>query len=160
MDTLKQLLHHFLRDMYYAEKRVVREHDEMAKKADSDQLRQLLEMHRDETAGDVNRLEKIFELLGAQPSGTTCEAIDGIVEENHEILSASDTEDVRDVGIAASAQAIEHYEITRYGTLIAWAKRLNMDEAVRLLEETLQKHKTADHKLTELAESALNKRAA
>jgi ferritin-like metal-binding protein YciE len=160
MDTLKELFHHFVKDMYYAEKRVVREYDEMARKADSDQLRQLLENHRDETADDVRRLEKIFELVGAQPSGTTCEAIDGILEENHEILNASDTDDVRDVGMAASAQAIEHYEITRYGTLVAWAKRLNMDEAVRLLQETLEEHKRADHKLTELAESSLNKQAA
>ncbi|MFP3943482.1 MAG: ferritin-like domain-containing protein [Alphaproteobacteria bacterium] len=160
MDTLKQLLHHFVKDMYYAEKRVVKEHKEMANKADSDELRQLLMSHSEETAKDVERLEKVFELLGARPSGTTCEAIDGIIEENHEILSASDTEDVRDVGIAASAQAIEHYEITRYGTLIAWAKRLNMDEAVSLLQETIDEHKTADHKLTELAESSLNRQAA
>jgi ferritin-like metal-binding protein YciE len=160
MNTLQELFTHFVKDMYYAEKQILKDLPKMAQKAESEQLRQALEKHREETEGQVQRLEKVFELCGVKPAGTTCEAIDGLLEEGHEVMESADSPGLRDVGMIAAAQAVEHYEISRYGTLIAWAERLGMNDAVDLLKETLEQEKATDKKLTELAVGSLNKQAA
>lgn len=160
MKTLEDLFRHSVKDMYYAEKQILKDLPRMASAAESEQLRAAFERHREETEGQVERLEKIFDLLGMKPTGTTCEAIDGLIEEGREVMEGADDPEVRDVGMIAAAQAVEHYEISRYGTLIEWARRLGMNEAADLLDETLQQEKATDKKLTELAAGSLNRQAA
>lgn len=158
--SLDDLFVHFLRDMYYAEKQILKALPRMARKAESEELRAAFEQHRDETEKQVERLEKIFEMREMRPRGITCEAIDGIIEEAKEIMSETQDPATRDAGMIAAAQAVEHYEITRYGTMCAWAKQLGMDEAEKLLRETLEEESNTDELLTELAEKSLNKEAA
>lgn len=160
MKTLNDLFVHFVRDIYYAEKQVLKTLPKMARKADSDVLREAFEHHREETEGQIENLEKVFEILGLKPRGVTCEAIDGILEEGKEIMEEATDADTRDAGMIAAAQAVEHYEITRYGTLIAWAKRLKISEAVPLLQANLDQEYAADKKLSSLAEGGLNQQAA
>ena len=160
MKTLDDLFVHMLRDIYYAEKQILRALPKMAKKADADELRQAFEQHQQETEGQVERLEKIFELREMRARGVTCEAINGILEEAKEIMSEAEDADVRDAGMIAAAQAVEHYEITRYGTLAAWARQLGMNDAEKLINETLEEEKKTDQLLTDLAEKALNRQAA
>lgn len=156
MQTLNELFEETLRDIYYAEKKILKALPKMAKKASSEKLAQAFEAHLSETEGQVERLEQIFELIGKAPRGKTCPAIDGIIEEGQEIMKEAEDDTVRDAGMLAAAQAVEHYEITRYGTLKSWARKLGMDDAVQLLDETLNEEKATDVKLTDLAESEIN----
>lgn len=160
MNNLKDLFVHFVRDMYYAEKQVLKTLPKMARKADSDQLREAFEHHREETEGQVENLEKVFDLLGLKARGVTCEAIQGILDEGKEIMGEAGDNDTRDAGMIAAAQAVEHYEMTRYGTMVAWAKRLGMNEAAALLQKNLDQEYAADTKLSKLAEGGINKQAA
>lgn len=161
LKSLDDLFVHFVRDMYYAEKQVLKTLPRMARKADSPKLREALEHHRDETETHIANLEKVFELKGLKPRGVTCDAIEGIIDEGKEIMEEADDPDTRDAGMIAAAQAVEHYEITRYGTMVAWAKRLGMDEAATLLQANLDQEYAADQKLTKLAEQGgLNRQAA
>ncbi len=160
LKTLEDLFKHFVRDMYYAEKQVLRTLPKMARKADSPKLREAFEHHRDETETQIQNLERVFELLDLKPRGITCQAIDGILEEGKEIMEDATDADARDAGMIAAAQAVEHYEITRYGTMVAWARRLGMSEAADLLQANLDQEYAADRKLSKLAESGLNRQAA
>lgn len=160
MKTLDDLFVHFVRDIYYAEKQVLKTLPKMARKADSDELKAAFEHHREETEGQIENLEKVFEILGLKARGVTCEAIDGILEEGKEIMEEATDADARDAGMIAAAQAVEHYEITRYGTLVAWAKRLGHTKAAPLLQANLDQEYAADRKLSDLAEGGLNKQAA
>jgi len=136
--------------MYFAEKQILKALPKMAKKADSDELRQAFEHHFKETEGQVERLEQVFGLCGLKPSAKTCPAIEGILEEG----------EVLDAGMIADAQAVEHYEIARYGTLIAWANQLGMPDAARLFQQNIDQEYNADMLLTDLAEGRLNRQAA
>jgi ferritin-like metal-binding protein YciE len=160
MKTLEDLFTHFLRDMYYAEKKILRSLPKMVRKAEAEDLKEGLELHREETETHVETLEKAFELMGLKARGVTCVAIDGILEEGKEIMEETSDADARDAGIIAAAQAVEHYEITRYGTLISWARTLGKRDIAELLQKTLDQEYAADQKLTKLAESTLNKQAA
>lgn len=156
MDSLDKLFEETLRDIYYAEKKILKALPKMAKKASSQSLAQAFETHIGETEAQVERLEKIFELISKAARGKTCPAIDGIIEEGEEIMKETEDDTVRDAGMLAAAQAVEHYEITRYGTLKSWANKLGMTEAADLLDATLQEEKSTDAKLSELAESEIN----
>jgi ferritin-like metal-binding protein YciE len=156
MDSLDKLFEETLRDIYYAEKKILKALPKMVKKASSQNLARAFETHIAETEAQVERLEEIFELLGKAPRGKTCPAIDGIIEEGEEIMKEAEDDTVRDAGMLAAAQAVEHYEITRYGTLKSWANKLGMSDAAKLLDATLQEEKSTDVKLSELAESEIN----
>ena len=157
--TLDDLFHETLKDIYYAEKKIRTALPKMAKAAQSEELQAAFEKHEGETEGQVERLEKVFALIEQPAKGKTCDAINGIVEEGKEIMKEFRGSAALDAGLLAAAQAVEHYEISRYGTLKTWAKELGLDEAVSLLEETLEEEKKTDEALTELAESAVNQEA-
>jgi ferritin-like metal-binding protein YciE len=159
LDTLKKLYVEELRDVYNAEQQLVKALPKMAKGASSDELREALEMHLDETKGHVERLEQIFEELDESPKGKTCKAMKGLIEEGSEILDENGEDSVLDAGIIAAAQKVEHYEMATYGTLRTWADLLNQDEAAGLLQETLDEEGEADKKLNELAEEIINPEA-
>ena len=159
LDTLKKLYVEELRDVYNAEQQLVKALPKMAKGASSDELREALETHLEETKGQVERLEQIFEGLDESPKGKTCQAMKGLVEEGSEILDEKGEESVLDAGIIAAAQKVEHYEIATYGTLRTWADLLNQDEAAELLQETLDEEGEADKKLSDLAEEIVNPEA-
>ena len=158
--SLEDLFVNLLKDIYYAEKQILKALPKMAKKADSDELRQAFEHHLEETQGQVERLEQVFALCDLKPTAKTCAAIKGILEEGEEDMKEAKDPDVLDAGMIADAQAVEHYEIARYGTMIAWAKQLGMKDAASLPEETLEQEYNADRTLTELAEGSLNRQAA
>jgi ferritin-like metal-binding protein YciE len=158
--TLDDLFLETLKDMYHAEKQLMRALPKMAKAADSDELRQAFETHRDETEGQIARLEQVFEIVGKPARGKPCEAMQGIVEESKEIMEDFKGSDALDAGLLAAAQAVEHYEISRYGTLKTWATQLGMKDAAKLLDETLAEEKKTDALLTKLAESSANRKAA
>ena len=160
MKSLEDLFINLLKDIYYAEKQILKALPKMAKKADSEDLREAFEHHLKETEGQVVRLEKVFALCDLKPTGKTCHAIKGILEEGEEDMKEIKDPDVLDAGMIADAQAVEHYEIARYGTMVAWARQLGMEEAAGLLEQTLDQEHNADRLLTELAEGALNREAA
>jgi ferritin-like metal-binding protein YciE len=149
-----------LKDIYYAEKQILRALPKMAKAANSEKLSAAFEKHQEETEGQVERLEQIFEMLGKPARGKTCEAIKGILEEGTEIMDDYKGAPALDAGLLAAAQAVEHYEISRYGTLKTWAMQLGMKDAARLLDETLKQEKKTDESLTSLAETAVNTAAA
>ena len=149
-----------LKDIYYAEKQIYKSLPKMAKAAQSDQLRAAFEKHHDETEGHIDRLEQIFELLGKPARGKKCDAIEGILDEGKEVMDEYEDTPVLDAGLLAAAQAVEHYEISRYGTLKAWADKLSMKEAVGLLDQTLAEEKKTDETLTKIAVSAVNAEAA
>ena len=149
-----------LKDIYYAEKQIYKSLPKMAKAASSDKLRAAFEKHHEETEGQIERLEKIFELIDKPARGKTCDAIQGILDEGKEIMDEYKGSEALDAGMLAGAQAVEHYEISRYGTLKQWAEQLGMKDAVRLLDETLQEEKKTDQALTSLAEAAVNLAAA
>jgi ferritin-like metal-binding protein YciE len=157
--TLDDLFHETLKDIYYAEKKILTALPKMAKAAQSKELQAAFEKHEGETEGQVDRLEKVFGLIDQPAKGKTCDAINGIVDESKEVMKEFRGSAALDAGLLAAAQAVEHYEISRYGTLKTWAKELGLDEAVSLLEETLQEEKKTDEALTELAESAVNQEA-
>jgi ferritin-like metal-binding protein YciE len=160
MKSLDDLFVNLLKDVYYAEKQILKALPKMAKKAGSKELRQAFEHHLKETEGQVERLEQVFALCDLKPAGKTCPAIKGILEEGEEDMKEAKDPDVLDAGMIADAQAVEHYEIARYGTMIAWAKQLGMRDAADLLQQTLEQEYNADRKLTELAEGSLNRQAA
>jgi len=160
MKRLEDLFQHFLRDIYYAEKQVLKTLPKMARKADSDQLRAAFEEHHVETQQQLENLESAFESLGLRARGVTCDAILGILAEAQDIMSEVEDADTLDAGMIASAQAVEHYEITRYGTLIAWATTLGHDDVVPLLRANLDQEYATDRRLSDLAESRLNREAA
>lgn len=157
--SLEELYLHTLQDIYYAEKQVLQALPKMIDKATNPDLRQGFEHHLDETRGHVQRLEEVFGKIGNTPKGVNCPAIDGIIEEADDVAADIDDKEVLDAALAAAAQAVEHYEITRYGTLIAWSKQLNRDDCAQILEETLKEERAADRKLTEIAETRLNQAA-
>jgi ferritin-like metal-binding protein YciE len=149
-----------LKDIYFAEKQILKALPKMAKVASSDKLRAAFEKHHGETEDQVERLEKIFELIDKPARSKTCDAILGILDEGKEIMEEYKGSEALDAGMLAAAQAVEHYEISRYGTLKQWAQQLGMKDAVRLLDETLQEEKKTDETLTSLAEAAINLAAA
>lgn len=159
MTSLQDLFTHHLKDMYYAEKKLVKALPKMAKKAGDQRLRSAFEEHQRQTEEHVTRLEQVFQQIGKKASGETCEAIDGIVKEGEELMSEAKGEAL-DAGLIAAAQAAEHYEIARYGTLAAWAKMLDMPEAQKILLKTLEEEKQTDEKLTSLAMEQVNRKAA
>jgi ferritin-like metal-binding protein YciE len=157
--TLTDLFEDGLKDIYYAEKKILAALPKMAKATKTEELAAAFEKHRTETEQQVERLEEVFEVLNQPPKGKKCPGIDGILEEGKEILEQFKGMPALDAGLLAAAQAVEHYEITRYGTLIAWAEKLGVREAVPLLEETLEEEKNTDTALTKLAETAVNQYA-
>jgi ferritin-like metal-binding protein YciE len=157
--TLTDLFEDGLKDVYYAEKKILAVLPKMAKATETEELAAAFEKHRMETEQQVERLEEVFEVLNQPPKGKKCPGIDGILEEGKEILEQFKGMPALDAGLLAAAQAVEHYEITRYGTLIAWAEKLGLRDAVPLLEETLEEEKNTDRALTTLAETAVNQYA-
>ena len=153
---LDDLFEHTLKDMYYAEKKILKALPKMIKAAQESELKEGLESHRVETEGHVEKLEEVFGILGTVPKAVKCEAIDGILGEGDGILKDFGKTKACDAAIIFSGQAVEHYEITRYGSMHAWALSLGMDEAAEIIESILKEEKAADVKLTELAESRIN----
>ena len=158
--TLDDLFLDTLKDMYHAEKQILRALTKMAKATKTDELAQAFETHRDETDGQVQRLEQVFEIVGKRPQAKPCEAIQGIIAEATEIMDEFKGTPALDAGLLSAAQAVEHYEISRYGTLKAWATELGMKDAVDLLDQTLREEKKTDELLNKLAMRSLNKKAA
>ena len=158
--TMDQLFLHVLQDVYYAENQIVKNLPDMIEKATNAQLKQGLQSHLGETKNHVKRLEQAFQMLGKKAEGVDCPAIDGIIDEAADVSGEVEDKRVLDAAIIASAQAVEHYEITRYGTLIAWAQQLGKNDVAALLKQTLAEERTADQKLTTIAEGAVNLRAA
>ncbi|WP_438278270.1 ferritin-like domain-containing protein [Nitrobacter sp.] len=148
-----------LKDIYFAEKQILKALPKMAKAATSDKLRAAFEKHHDETEGQVERLERIFELMEKPAKGKTCDAILGLLEEGKEVMEEYKGTEALDAGLLAAAQAVEHYEMARYGTMKAWAVRLGMKDAVKLIDETLQQERKTDKDLTALAEAGVNSEA-
>jgi ferritin-like metal-binding protein YciE len=156
METFKELFEETLKDIYYAEKAILKALPKMAKKARSKKLQTAFTKHHKETEKQVDRLDQVFELLGKRASGKKCPAIDGIIEEAEEVMKEAEDDTIRDAAMLAAAQSVEHYEISRYGTLVAWAEKMEMSDAAELLTATLEEEKLTDEKLTELAESEIN----
>jgi ferritin-like metal-binding protein YciE len=157
--TLGDLFHDTLKDIYYSEKKILSTLPKMAKAAQDKQIRAAFKKHHTETDGQIERLEQVFEEIGKKPQGKTCAAIVGITEEGAEIMSEYKRSPALDAGLLAAAQAVEHYEISRYGTLIAWAEELGHSGAVRLLRQTLAEEEKTDEALTQLAKTAVNQEA-
>ena len=149
-----------LQDIYYAEKRIVAALPNMIQKSTTPELRTAFESHLEETKGQVRRLEQVFEAIGQQAQSVDCPAIDGIIEEAEEVAGEVADKRVLDAALVAAGQSVEHYEIARYGTLIAWAKELGRDDCANLLSETLAEEKAADQKLNAIAEQGVNRAAA
>jgi ferritin-like metal-binding protein YciE len=157
--NLRELFHDTLKDIYFAEKKILSALPKMAKAAHSEELRAAFEKHESETEGHVERLEKVFEEIDETPRGKTCDAIMGIIEEGQEIVKEFKGAPALDAGLLAAAQAVEHYEISRYGSLKTWAQELGLKQAVQLLEQTLAEEKKTDETLTKLAKSEVNQHA-
>jgi ferritin-like metal-binding protein YciE len=157
--TLDDLFHDSLRDIYFAEKKILTALPKMANTAQSHELTAAFEKHQQETEGQVERLEQVFALIDETPRGKNCPAILGLLEEGKEVMDDYKDSPALDAGLLSAAQAVEHYEISRYGTLIAWANELGLQEAVPLLEATLGEEKATDEALTQLAETAINQEA-
>jgi ferritin-like metal-binding protein YciE len=157
--TLQDLFHDTLKDIYFAEKKILTALPKMAKAANSDELRAAFEKHEAETEEQVNRLEQVFEEIGETPRGKSCPAILGIIEEGQEIMKEFKGNRALDAGLLSAAQAVEHYEIARYGTLKTWAAELGLGQSVKLLDATLTEEKQTDEALTALAETAVNQEA-
>jgi len=158
--SLDDLFLHTLKDIYYAEHQIVKSLPKMAEKATDPALKSAFQKHLAETKGQVTRLERVFQMLNEEAKGVTCAAMDGILDEAKEVMSDIEDKTVLDAGMLSAAQAVEHYEITRYGTLVAFARRLGREDCAKILEETLAEEKETDRKLTELAEGQINRRAA
>jgi ferritin-like metal-binding protein YciE len=156
---LEDLFHETLKDIYYAEKKILTALPKMAKVAQSEELKAAFMKHEGETEGQVERLEQVFEIINQAAKGKTCDAINGMVDESQEIIKEFKGSAALDAGLLASAQAVEHYEISRYGTLKSWAEQLGLQEVVDLLDETLEEEKKTDEALTQLAKAAINKEA-
>jgi ferritin-like metal-binding protein YciE len=161
MNTLDEMIIHFMQDIYYAERQIMKALPKMAKAAQSPELKQAFMAHREETQGQIERLQQAFELLGKRAKGITCEAINGLIEECEELLEeAKEASPVRDAGLVACAQAVEHYEMARYGSLVAWTKAKGHPEVAALLQATLDEEKKTDLLLSKLGNTDLNKQAA
>ena len=158
--TLDELFVHTLQDIYYAENQITKALPTMIDKATDPQLKQSFQTHLTETENQIKRLEQVFQMHGHTPKGVDCPAIDGLLEEANEVAGDVEDKDVLDAALVASAQAVEHYEITRYGTLIAWAKQLGRDDCASVLQQNLDEEKATDQKLTAMAESKVNQKAA
>jgi ferritin-like metal-binding protein YciE len=156
---LRELFHEALKDIYFAEKKILGALPKMAKAAQSEQLRAAFEKHETQTEEHVARLERVFEEIDASPRGKTCEAIMGIIEEGQEVMKEFKGMPALDAGLLAAAQAVEHYEIARYGTLKTWAAELGLKASVKLLDATLGEEKKTDETLTKLAEAGVNQHA-
>ncbi|HLP71037.1 MAG TPA: ferritin-like domain-containing protein [Rhizobium sp.] len=154
--NLEDLFHETLKDIYYAERKILKALPRMARGASSQKLKSAFEKHKDETEEHVERLQQVFEIIGKRPRAKTCPAIDGIIEEGEEVMEAFKGAPALDAGLLAAAQAVEHYEISRYGTLRSWAEQLGYKDAVKLLDQTLTEEAKTDESLTKLAESAVN----
>src|ERR1700683_3750020 len=157
--TLDDLFEDTLKDIFYAENKILKALPKMAKAAHSDELKAAFQKHLRETEGHVSRLEKVFKLIDVAPKGKKCEAIEGIIEEGAEIMKEFKGAPALDAGLISSAQAVEHYEIARYGTLKRWAEQMGRDDAMRLLDATLNEEKKTDGALTDLADSMVNQQA-
>jgi ferritin-like metal-binding protein YciE len=157
--TLDDLFEETLKDIFYAENKILKALPRMAKAAQSDELKAAFEKHLKETEEHVARLEQVFELIEASPRGKKCEAIEGIIDEGADIMKEFKGAPALDAGLVSAAQAVEHYEIARYGTLKRWAEMMGLDQAVQLLDETLEEEKNTDAALTELAEAQANEQA-
>jgi ferritin-like metal-binding protein YciE len=158
--TLDDLFVHTLRDIYYAENQIAQALPDMIEKATDTRLKQGFQAHLGETKNHVKRLEQVFKMLGIDAKGVDCPAIDGILDEANDVAGEVDDKQVLDAALIAAAQAVEHYEMTRYGTLIAWAKQLGRADCAAVLQQTLDEEKAADTKLTALAEGNVNRKAA
>ena len=154
--TLNDLFYDTLKDIYFAERQILKALPKMARAAQSPALKQGFEKHKEQTEGQVERLQQVFEIIGKRAQGKTCEAIQGIIAEGEEIMEEFKGAPALDAGLISAAQAVEHYEIARYGTLCAWAKQLGYKDAVALLEATLKEETETDVTLTKLAETAVN----
>jgi ferritin-like metal-binding protein YciE len=159
MKTMDDLFLAFLQDIYYAERQILKALPKMVKAAESPELREALTEHREETQHQVERLQQVFDHIGKRARAATCEALNGIIEEGDEVVEQFEKGPVRDSGILANAQAVEHYEMCRYGTMVAWAKSAGKQEIVNLVEETLAEEKKADKLLNEIANKSLNPQA-
>lgn len=157
--TMNDLLLSFMQDVYYAERQILKALPKLAKAAESDELKQALMHHREETEGQVERLQKAFEAMGKRARGKTCEAINGLIEEGEEVIEEFEQGTIRDAGIIGAAQSVEHYEMARYGTICAWAKACGLDDVARLMAETLEEEKQADTLLNKLAKQDINQGA-
>jgi ferritin-like metal-binding protein YciE len=158
--TLEDLFLHTLQDIYHGEKQITKALPKMAKAATSPKLTEALRTHLLETEGQIERLEKVFQLMDERAKGKTCEAMKGLIKEGEEVIDEAGDGDVCDAGLIAAGQAVEHYEIARYGTLIIWAKQLGMGRAAQLLEQNLQEEKNADKLLNTIALESVNRKAA
>lgn len=157
---LADLFHDTLKDIYFAERQILKSLPKMAKASKSAELRQAFLTHRDETEVHVERLQEVFEIMGKRAQGKTCEAIKGILEEGEEIMEEFNGSEALDAGLLAGGQAVEHYEMSRYGTLKTWARQLGMKEVAALLDQTLQEEKKTDALLSKLAQASVNTKAA
>lgn len=157
--TLQTLFHDTLRDIYYAERKILKSLPKMARAAQSPELKAAFEKHREQTEGQIERLQQVFEIIGKPARGKTCDAIEGILAEGDEITEEYKDTAALDAGLLAATQAVEHYEITRYGTLKRWAQVMGLKDAVKLLDETLQEESQTDEDLTAIADSAVNAEA-
>jgi ferritin-like metal-binding protein YciE len=157
--TLEDLFADTLKDIYYAENKILKALPKMAKAARSNELKEAFEKHLEETEGQVSRLEKVFKQIGQSAKGKKCEAIEGIIEEGSEIMKKFKGSPALDAGLISAAQAVEHYEIARYGTLKRWAEQMGLDPIARLLDETLEQERNTDEALTGLADAVVNQQA-
>ncbi len=157
--TLDDLFYDTLKDIFYAERKILKALPKMARAATDEKLKAAFEKHREQTEGHVDRLQQCFELLGRRAQGKTCEAIEGIIAEGEEIMEEFAGTPALDAGLISAAQAVEHYEITRYGTLRRWAQELGKNDIADLLNQTLQEEGQTDKDLTKLAETSANRRA-
>ena len=160
INTLDDLFIHTLQDIYYAEQQIAKNLPTMIRKASDPTLKQGLEHHLRETENHIKRVEQVFQMHGQPVKGTTCAAMDGILEEGKELMGEVADQEVLDAAMLSSAQAVEHYEITRYGTLVAWAKQLGRQDCASVLQQNLDEEKATDAKLNRIAESRVNQRAA
>jgi ferritin-like metal-binding protein YciE len=158
--NLDDLFVHTLQDIYYAEQQIAKSLPKMIDKASDPQLKQGFQQHLAETQNQIRRLEQVFQMHGQPVKGTTCAAMDGILEEAQDIMQEANDNEVRDAAMLASAQAVEHYEITRYGTLVSFAKQLGREDCAAVLQQNLDEEKATDKRLTAIAESKVNQRAA
>lgn len=158
--TMDDLFVHQLKDIYYAEKRILKSLPKMIDKATAPELKSGFQRHLAETETHVTRLERVFQMHGVEPEAVTCPAIDGIIAEADEVAGEVADKDVLDAALVAAAQAVEHYEMTRYGTLVAWARELGRNDCAEVLRQTLEEEKATDAKLTQMAESRINRKAA
>ena len=160
LETLRDLLVEELQDIYDAEHQIIEALPKMKRAAHSDKLKQSFQEHLDVTRQQVSRLEQVFELMEQKPKRKACKAMKGLIKEGEDMIEEEADRDVKDAGLIASAQRVEHYEIAAYGTAMAYAKQIGLDQAIKLMSQTLEEEKATDEKLTQLAESTINVKAA